>query len=112
MEPALSPTPGKPNSPPTANGTPAADARDGLKPAEIRKSFVEHVEFTRGAKRILVSAGVAHRGADRAHDQARQERQPGGERLGHAEAEQLILALRQRCERKHGQSDAVTCGCG
>ncbi|MBL8949989.1 MAG: glycogen/starch/alpha-glucan phosphorylase [Myxococcaceae bacterium] len=45
MNTALSSSKGKPN---TAEADGHADGRAGLKPAEIRKSFVEHVEYTRG----------------------------------------------------------------
>jgi len=48
MEQALSPAPGKQASPGPTNGAATPDAREGVKPAEIRKSFLEHVEYTRG----------------------------------------------------------------
>src|SRR5258706_11498571 len=49
MEPAPAPATQKPApAPPATNGAAHADNREGLKPAEIRKSFIEHVEYTRG----------------------------------------------------------------
>jgi glycogen phosphorylase len=71
METALPPVAGKNQpSPAPTNGAAAADAREGLKPAEIRKSFVEHVEYTRGTSFDMATAydkymALAHSVRDR-----------------------------------------------
>jgi starch phosphorylase len=56
MDSATSPQLAKasPTTPP-GNGASITDAREGLKPAEIRKSFVEHVEYTRGTSYDLAT---------------------------------------------------------
>ncbi|MBK7858270.1 MAG: glycogen/starch/alpha-glucan phosphorylase [Archangiaceae bacterium] len=57
MDTASSPSGSKPQNPaPASNGAAAPEAREGLRPAELRKSFVEHVEYSRGTSYDLATA--------------------------------------------------------
>src|SRR5688500_18845811 len=56
MESASSPSATAAQVAPPTNGAASTDVREGLKPGEIRKSFVEHVEYTRGTAYDLSTA--------------------------------------------------------